>query len=151
MLKSFGPPYEVEIMSMPEENETPEHVFTVAEANELIPQLRSHFTAIRRAKTILVQTSDDIKKASANAHSGGGSQFGSLYIRALHDVSSNLQAIHDLGVVVKDVNAGLCDFPYSHEGRIVYLCWKLGETEIRWWHELSLGYKDRIPLEESAI
>ena len=52
-VKSFGP-YEVEIMSMPEENETPEHVFTVAEANELIPQLRSRFAGIRRAKTILV-------------------------------------------------------------------------------------------------
>jgi hypothetical protein len=138
-------------MSTPEENETPGHVFTRAEANELIPQLRSYFTVIRRAKTVLVQTSDDIKKASANAESGGGSRFGRVYIQALHDVSSNLQSIQDLGVVVKDVNAGLCDFPYSHEGRIVYLCWKLGETEIRWWHELSLGYKDRLPLEESAM
>lgn len=136
-------------MAIPDENEAP-HVFTVAEANELIPQLRSYFAVIRRAKAVLVQTSDDIKKASANADWGGGSRFGSLYIQALHDISSNLQAIHDHGVVVKDVNAGLCDFPYSHEGRIVYLCWKLGETEIRWWHEISLGYKDRVPLEAEA-
>ncbi len=151
MLKSVGAPIEIKPMSTPEDNETPEHVFTIEEANGLIPQLQAYFTIIRRAKTVLIQTSDDIKKASANAHSGGGSQFGSLYIQALHDVSSNLQAIHDLGVVVKDVNVGLCDFPYSHDGRVVYLCWKLGETEIRWWHELRLGYKDRIPLEESAI
>jgi hypothetical protein len=52
-----------------------------------------------------------------------------------------------MGVLVKDVDMGLCDFPYLLDGRIVYLCWKLGESEIRWWHEVSSGYRDRQPLE----
>lgn len=134
-----------------EENEHPERVFSLAEATELLPQLNSRFSAIRRAKAILVRTNEDIKKASANASYGGGSRLGSLYIRALHDISANLQAIHELGVVVKDVNMGLCDFPFLLDGRVVYLCWKFGEAQIRWWHEVSLGYKDRHPLEETPI
>jgi hypothetical protein len=134
-----------------EENDHPERVFSFAEATELLPQLNSRFTSIRRAKAVLVRTSEEIKKASGNAAYGGGSPHGSLYIQALHDVSANLQAIHELGVVVKDVNMGLCDFPFLLDGRVVYLCWKFGEAEIRWWHEISHGYKDRHPLEETAI
>ena len=131
-----------------EERDRPERVFSIAEATELLPQLSSRFTSIRHAKTLLVRTNDEIKKASANAAYGGGSKHGSLYIQALHDVSANLQAIHELGVVVKDVNLGLCDFPFLLDGRVVYLCWKFGEAEIRWWHEVSHGYKDRHPLED---
>ena len=132
----------------PEENDHPGRVFSLAEATELLPQLSSRFTSIRRAKAILIRTSEEIKKASANAQYGGGSRLGSLYIQALHDISANLQAIHELGVVVKDVNLGLCDFPFLLDGRVVYLCWKFGEAEIRWWHEVSHGYKDRHPLED---
>ena len=134
-----------------EGNEHPERVFSLAEATELLPQLNSRFTSIKRAKDILIRTADEVKKASANAQYGGGSRVGSLYVQALHEISANLQAIHELGVVVKDVNMGLCDFPFLLEGRVVYLCWKFGESKIRWWHEVSLGYKDRHPLEESAI
>jgi hypothetical protein len=134
-----------------EDNEHPERVFSLAEATELLPQLNSRFTSIKRAKGILLRTTEEIKKASAKAQYSGGSSVGSLYVQALHEISANLQAIHELGVVVKDVNMGLCDFPFLLEGRVVYLCWKFGEPKIRWWHEISLGYKDRHPLEESAI
>lgn len=138
-------------MSTPDDQTSPERVFTFAEATDLLPQLRSRFSAIRRAKAILVRTSEDVKKASANASSGGGSNVGAQYVMALQDIGANLQAIHELGVVVKDVNLGLFDFPFMLEGRIVYLCWKFGEPDIRWWHEVSRGYMDRFPLEESAI
>ena len=69
-------------------------------------------------------------------------------MKSLQDISANLHAIHELGVVVKDIDLGLCDFPHIRNGRIVYLCWKLGEKEIRWWHEVSSGYNDRCPIEE---
>jgi hypothetical protein len=125
-----------------------ERTFTVSEANHLIPQLYTRFTSIQQAKTILVQTKQEIQKASAQAQYGGGSSVGHLYISGLQQVSTNLQAIHELGVLVKDVDLGLCDFPHFRDGRVVYLCWKLGEDEVRWWHETTTGYKDRCPLEE---
>lgn len=125
-----------------------ERTFTVSEANHLIPQLQSWFISIQRARVILLQTKQEIQKASAHAEYGGGSVVGHLYISGLQQVSTNLQAIHELGVLVKDVDIGLCDFPHLRDGRVVYLCWKLGEDEVRWWHETTTGYKDRCPLEE---
>lgn len=125
-----------------------ERTFTVSEANHLVPQLQSRFTSIQQAKAILLQTKQEIQKASAQAEYGGGSSVGHLYISGLQQVSTNLQAIYELGVLVKDIDIGLCDFPHLRDGRVVYLCWKLGEDEVRWWHETTTGYKDRCPLEE---
>jgi hypothetical protein len=125
-----------------------ERTFTVSEANYLVPQLQSRLTSIQQAKAILLQTKQEIQKASTQAQYGGGSSVGHLYISGLQQVSTNLQAIQELGVLVKDVDIGLCDFPHLRDGRVVYLCWKLGEDEVRWWHETTTGYKDRCPLEE---
>ncbi len=129
------------------DDDAPERLFTLAEANELVPQLSNRFAGIRRAKRVIADTKEEIAKASARADLGGGSAVGALYIRALHEISASLQAIHELGVVVKDIDMGLCDFPFMYEGRVVYLCWKVGEDEVRWWHEVSCGYKDRHPVD----
>ncbi len=132
------------------EDERPEQIFTLSEANRLIPQLNSRLISVRQAKALLLRTRNDIRMASANAENGGGSPLGCLYIQGLQQISANLQAIQELGVLVKDIDLGLCDFPYLRDGRVVYLCWKLGEKEIRWWHEVTTGYKDRCPLEDHA-
>ncbi|BFU95696.1 MAG: DUF2203 domain-containing protein [Nitrospira sp.] len=137
-------------MSQDDEQEHHERLFTLAEANRLIPQLNSRLTSVKQARETLVRTKEDIRKASARAEYGGGSTVGALYITSLQQVSANIKAIHELGVVVKDLDMGLCDFPHLREGRIVFLCWKMGEQEIRWWHETTSGYKDRCPLESSS-
>ncbi|MDH5667719.1 MAG: DUF2203 domain-containing protein [Nitrospira sp.] len=128
----------------------PDRVFSLYEANQLIPQLQSHLTTVQQRKGVILHTREEVQKASAKAQDGGGTPVGAHYVKSLQDISTNLQAIHELGVVVKDIDLGLCDFPHMRDGRIVYLCWKLGETEIRWWHELTTGYKDRCPLEDPA-
>lgn len=137
-------------MGTPEEHESPERIFTISEANRLLPQLQSHLCAVKQGKSVLMQTREEIRRASSKAPFGGGSAVGILYIQALQQISTNLQAIQEMGVLVKDVDMGLCDFPYLLDGRTVYLCWKLGEREIRWWHEITTGYKDRHPLEGTA-
>jgi hypothetical protein len=129
---------------------TPARVFSIFEANQLIPQLQSHLTTVLQRKGVLLQTREEVRKASANSDHGGGTAVGSHYVKSLQDISAGLRAIHELGVVVKDIDLGLCDFPHVRDGRVVYLCWKLGEQEIRWWHEVTTGYKDRCPLEDPA-
>ena len=57
-----------------------------------------------------------------------------------------MKDIEDLGVLVKDIDTGLCDFPHTRDGRVVYLCWKLDEDEISWWHDLESGFAGRQPL-----
>jgi len=135
-------------MAHDEHEGAPDRVFSLYEANQLIPQLQSHLMTVQQRKGVLLRTRQEAQKASANAHYGGGTTMGSHYVKSLQDISAHLRAIHELGVVVKDVDLGLCDFPHMRDGRIVYLCWKLGEREIRWWHELTTGYKDRCPLED---
>lgn len=137
-------------MADDEDERGSERVFSLFEANQLIPQLQAHLARVQRGKSVLVQTRDEVRKASAQATLGGGTSVGAHYVKSLQDVSVNLQAIQELGVVVKDIDLGLCDFPYLRDGRVVYLCWKLGEKEIRWWHEVTNGYKDRCPLEDHA-
>lgn len=135
-------------MAHDEHESSPDRVFSLYEANELIPQLQSHLTTVQRRKGVLLRTREEAQKASANASYGGGTAVGSHYVKSLQDISASLRAIHELGVVVKDIDLGLCDFPHVRDGRVVYLCWKLGEKEIRWWHEITTGYKDRCPLED---
>ena len=127
-----------------------DRLFTLSEANHLIPQLNTRLMSVRQAKAVLARTKDDIRKASAQAEYGGGSTVGPLYISSLQQISTNLQAIQEMGVLVKDLEMGLCDFPHLRDGRVVFLCWKFGEQEIKWWHETSTGYKDRCPLEDSV-
>ena len=54
--------------------------------------------------------------------------------------------IHALGVEIKDLDRGLCDFPALREGRVVYLCWVFGEDDIEWWHDIEAGFAGRQPL-----
>lgn len=137
-------------MAPDKDESSPDRVFSLFEANQLIPQLQSHLSTVQERKAVLVRTREEVRKASANASLGGGTSAGIQYIRSLQDISSNLRAISELGVVVKDIDLGLCDFPHVRDGRVVYLCWKLGEKEIRWWHEVTTGYGDRCPLDDFA-
>ncbi|MCG3768327.1 MAG: hypothetical protein JW394_0432 [Nitrospira sp.] len=132
------------------EQEQHERMFTLSEANRLIPQLNAKLISIQQAKAVLARTKEEILKASARSEYGGGSTVGHLYISGLQGVSTNLQTIQELGILVKDLDLGLCDFPHLHDGRIVYLCWKLGEQDVRWWHETTTGYKDRSPIDDLA-
>jgi hypothetical protein len=133
-----------------EEDQRDQRIFTLFEATELLPELEKHLTLVRGARAVLVHTKEEIKKASANAQYGGGSVAGPRYIQALEHINEGLHAIHELGVIVKDLDIGLCDFPYLMEDQIVYLCWKLGEKRIEWWHEIHSGYAGRHPLPPDA-
>ncbi len=133
-------------MAKHEESFSHRRMFSLSEATALIPQLVAHLTKAKEGKTVLIRTKEEIKKASANAQYGGGSSEGPRYIKALEEIYESLNGIHEMGVLVKDLESGLCDFPHLLEGRVVYLCWKLGEDTIEWWHEIEDGYRGRQAL-----
>src|SRR6185295_12717832 len=116
-----------------------------------LPELEDHLAAVKHGKALLIRTKEEIRKASANAAFGGGSAAGPHYIHALEQINEHLQAVQELGVLVKEVDTGLCDFPCMLEGRIVYLCWKLGEPEVQWWHEIHDGFGGRQRIEHEAF
>jgi hypothetical protein len=63
------------------------------------------------------------------------------------EIDGYVAELGELGVELKDFERGLVDFPGERDGRPVYLCWELGEPEVRFWHELDAGYLGRQPLD----
>jgi len=137
-------------MAQYEDDIPDERLFTLAEATALLPKLETFLSQAKDGRKILIHTKEEIKKACAKAEYGGGSVVGPRYIKALEDMHENLQAIQEMGVIVKDLELGLCDFPYLLNGRVVYLCWKLGEDKIEWWHEITTGYSGRQAIPKDA-
>ncbi len=93
--------------------------FTLVEAKQLLPQLEEQLLAVKKDKEVLVYSHGEIKRASANAQANGGSIAGPRYIRALERISDSVEAIQEMGVLVKDLDIGLCDFPYLLDDRVV--------------------------------
>lgn len=63
-------------------------------------------------------------------------------------IAERVEEIQARGILVKDLDTGLIDFPTLRDGREVYLCWKLGEDRVRWWHPIETGFAGRQPLDE---
>jgi hypothetical protein len=132
---------------MKEVNErVPEKLFTVQEANSLIPRIRPLIKRVVAERAILTELQSEIQQARNKAQFGGGSPFGAEYLRCLSSFTAAISEIEEIGVLVKDYRTGLCDFPHLHEGRIIYLCWKMDEDEVRYWHEIEAGFAGRQPL-----
>ena len=123
-------------------------VFTVQEANALLPDVRKIVGKIQRAHRKLSHYRGDAKKASEAAELGGGGfANGVAYASDLLALTAELSELEDLGVQLKDFERGLVDFPSLRDGRVVLLCWQLGEgDELEWWHDVDAGFAGRTPL-----
>lgn len=134
---------------MSSESDQPERIFTLAEASELIPQLRSLLTEAGGEWACMRRLSPEIQKARDKVPLDGFAAGGAEYIQAASQLLSLLHQVKDMGVYIKDIGRGLCDFPYMRNGRVVYLCWHLGEDAITYWHDIEAGFAGREPLDET--
>ncbi len=125
------------------ENSEELKTFTLSEARSLLPRVRKLMGRLMTAYAAMERLRDDIERARQQAESNGGSRFGTEYLTRLGVFTQALQQIQTLGVEIKDLQKGLVDFPYEYEGRIIYLCWRVGEEEIAWWHETDAGFIGR--------
>jgi len=122
-------------------------LFTIEEANALLPEIKRLFAHIDRSRKTLQRLEPEVRLASQRAsEGGGGTVYGTQYAKALTDFVSRVQEILSHGVEIKDFDRGLCDFPHLREGKVVYLCWQRGEGEIEWWHDVDAGFAGRQPL-----
>ena len=124
-------------------------IFTLAEAQDLVPQLRSILREIAEEWGRIRELHPEIQKARDNAPFDGFSKFGVTYVESVSHLMFLINQIKELGVLLKDVDKGLCDFPYMRQGRVVYLCWQLGEESIGYWHDIETGFGGREPLDET--
>jgi hypothetical protein len=118
-----------------------ERHFTVDEANSLLPRLRTLLDSMREAQTQLTdEQAREALSAAAPGNGGGGPG------RQVGDFRDGIVELQELGVVLRDIERGLIDFPAILEGREVYLCWEWDEHEVAHWHDLEGGFAGRHPL-----
>ena len=123
-----------------------ERHFTREEANILLPQLTALLTRLRESKDELTDTAAHDALSEAAPTNGGG-EVGRQVGVAFLEVRRLLETVAQAGIVLRDIDRGLVDFPALIDGREVYLCWELGEDEVAYWHELEGGYGGREPLD----
>jgi hypothetical protein len=127
--------------------------FTPEEANEALAEVRPLAERMVGARAELAAAQQaQAELVAVIAGNGGGVDSGELaqaakeVERLAGEIVGAVQQIQDLGAVVKDVDSGLVDFPAVHRGRDVLLCWRLGEDEVGYWHELESGFAGRQEL-----
>lgn len=123
-------------------------IFTIEEANALLPSVRELLQKIQQSRRRLGAFRSQAKLAAEGADEGGGGMpGGGRYARELSKFSNELSELEGLGVQIKDFERGLVDFPSLREGRVVLLCWQLGEgDELEFWHDVDSGFAGRTPL-----
>ena len=116
------------------------------EAELMLPRVKPVLQKLRDAKDML--TDDEAHEVLTEAAPGnGGGEPGRQVGEAFLEVRRLLGALQEAGIVVRDIDRGLIDFPTIRDGEEVYLCWELGEDSIDWWHDVEDGYRGRQPLD----
>ena len=126
-----------------------ERLFTLAEATQLIPQLRTILNEAGKEFAEMRRLNPQIQKVRDKVPLDGFSPEGVPYVQAATRLLYLLNQVKEMGVYIKDIDKGLCDFPYMRHGRVVYLCWHLGEDTITHWHDIEAGFAGREPLDET--
>ncbi len=128
-------------------------LFTVEEANELIPRLTALLQRLRELRTegeeLQAQLVAEEAKVQGNGHDLPEAHLAEVHRRLgrLMDAAAAIvREIHGFGCELKDIDMGLVDFPALREGRRVYLCWRLGEPRLMYWHDIDAGFAGRQPL-----
>ncbi len=120
--------------------------FTLEEANECIPQLVDEISQLRAIRNLLAGLHAEITPALEVVSSNGGSKHTLALLKATASFREVLEQIEQRGCHLKGLDPGLVDFPHLRDGREVYLCWRMGEKQIRYWHEIEDGFEGRQPL-----
>lgn len=109
----------------------------------MLPELTTRLTALRDAYAFIAGHQ---AKVSSLATGNGGDHSAEKWLRATRTTAEHLKWLSDAGILLRDIEQGLIDFPSMREGREVFLCWRLGEDSIAWWHDTESGFSSRQPL-----
>ena len=120
--------------------------YTTETANEVIPSVRATVHQLQDAKRLLQNEGFDAG-FSTLADVAGGAWPGRSRARAAVVATLGFERLEELDLLVRDLEAGLIDFPALRDGREVYLCWQVDEQEVGHWHAAETGYPSRLPLD----
>jgi hypothetical protein len=120
--------------------------YTLEEANAALATVADLIARLREARDRLGDREARAALADASPGNGGGEP-GRTVSEGFLEVRDRLLELQELGVVLRDLDRGLVDFPSLRDDREIYLCWEEGEEEIAFWHEPDAGFAGREPLD----
>jgi hypothetical protein len=131
----------------------PDRVFTLEEANAALTRVRPLVElVVERRATLLAAQARLAELLAKVAGNGGGldpsaaQELVAAVQEAEHELDAVVAELSEVGVVVRDPDSGLVDFPSVRDGEPVFLCWQLGEDDVSWWHGPEEGFAGRKPL-----
>jgi hypothetical protein len=120
--------------------------YTLDEANAALPRVRELIGVLRAASERLGDR--EAREALSDASPGnGGGDPGRTVSEGFLAMREAMMELRERGIVLRDLQRGLVDFPALRNGQEIYLCWEEGEDEIGWWHEPEAGFGGRRPLD----
>ena len=129
--------------------------FTLLEAEGLLPEVERLLRSCIEGKRNYEEADEELKTVATRITLAGGmviarEQVGEIRARkesAARAIKSAVEKIEQIGCQIKDLNLGLVDFPTLYRDKEVYLCWKLGEPGINFWHHVDAGFSGRQPVD----
>ena len=124
--------------------------FTVKSANEILPIIIKKYEYAKKQKDLIIKTEQELTHRMSTEDSL--IDYATLKQKLNSVVTKFYQSLEDLestGVVVKQLDQGLLDFPAKRFEQEIWLCWKEGETEVKFWHEKDSGFMGRKPISVS--
>lgn len=121
--------------------------FTLDEANACLPRLRHLIEEIQQVRQEVATARPELWPVFQKAVNNGGRKRASELFFLFQRLERAVNEIKGIGCVLKDIDTGLVDFLSKRDEREVYLCWRYGEDEIRYWHDLHTGFAGRQPLD----
>jgi hypothetical protein len=128
--------------------------FTVEQANATLPLVRRIVQDIVTQYRLWNEKLNEIDLVAASGRATDNEVAARLEGEAqtiAHEIESFRRELADLGIELKDPGIGLIDFPSTMGSRPVYLCWRLGESGVAFWHEMHAGYAGRQPLIPATV
>jgi len=133
--------------------------FTLPEAESILPDVASTIREAISLKQQYEKTEAEWQSFSQRVAVMGGVQVDRAQFlerknrrqEVARDLQQTIEKIQEFGCVVKDLDIGLIDFPTLLNGEEVYLCWKLGEPGIQFWHGVDEGFRGRKPIDQEFL
>jgi hypothetical protein len=120
----------------------PRRRFTLEQANRSLP-------LVQRVVSDIVLTREEATRLQSKLEAAAGKEHKNVQADldvAIDKLHAYLDELTEIGVELKDFQAGLVDFIGRHQGRDIYLCWKLGEERVAYFHEINAGFAGRLPV-----
>ena len=139
------------VVSENTEQEFSKKYLTIEEAEKLLPNIEKILSrTIKLNKALGLLSSIEIEIHDDYDNLRKLTKTNKEFHKLSYEFYLNMERLEDMGCIIKDLETGLIDFFHKFEGRDIFLCWKLGEKGINFWHEIGTGYMGRTPILDLA-